>query len=206
MTMVIPQTESRRDRKKAAVRARIIATAIDLFGRHGLANVTVEHIADVADIGKGTIYNYFETKEDIVVAFMVDLEQKVQAKVQKFTASRASLDSILTNLILLEFKLKKPYHQFVRVFLGQLFNRTEHFFPYMIEMQKSIDPVLETLFRALQEHRVIRQDVNISELIIAFKTLHLGITGLWAVEGPPFQQTEKTLRLQMKLLAQGLEA
>jgi AcrR family transcriptional regulator len=206
MTMVITEIESRRDRKKAAVRARIIATAIDLFGRHGLANVTVEHIADVADIGKGTIYNYFETKEDIVVAFMVDLEQKVQARIKKFTASRASLDSILTNLVLLEFKLKKPYHQFVRVFLGQLFSRTEHFLPYMIEMQKAIDPVLDTLFRALQEHRVIRQDVNIPELTIAFKTLHLGITGLWAVEGPPFQQTEKTLRLQMKLFAQGLEA
>src|SRR5258708_40182273 len=135
MTKVTDGSQSRRARKKALTRAQIVDASIRLFSQHGIAEVTVDQIAAAADVGKGTIYNYFETKEDIVVAFMVDLEQKVQAKVQKFTASRASLDSILTNLILLEFKLKKPYHQFVRVFLGQLFNRTEHFFPYMIEMQ-----------------------------------------------------------------------
>ena len=59
--------KSRRERKKEEIRAKIIETAIGLFARHGLANVTVDHIADMADIGKGTIYNYFETKEDIVV-------------------------------------------------------------------------------------------------------------------------------------------
>ena len=51
-----------------------------VFPEHGFGDVTVEHIADVADIGKGTIYNYFDTKEDIVVAFMVDVERKVQAE------------------------------------------------------------------------------------------------------------------------------
>ena len=63
----------RRERKKTQVRKRILAVALELFARHGLDAVTVEHIADVADLGKGTIYNYFPAKEDIVVAFMADL-------------------------------------------------------------------------------------------------------------------------------------
>jgi len=66
MTMVT-SNPSRRARKKAAARERIIATAMELFSRHGLEGVTVEHIADVVDLGKGTIYNHFKTKEDIVV-------------------------------------------------------------------------------------------------------------------------------------------
>lgn len=198
--------KSRRQRKKAAVRAKIIATAIELFSRHGFAGVTVEHIADVADIGKGTIYNYFVTKEDIVVAFLADVEDKLQAKLLKFAASKGSLESILSDYIRFHFREKERYHAFVRVFLAQMFLRTDQFLPYMVEMQKAIDPPLEKLFRRWQESGLIRRDVKIPELILAFKTIHLGLTALWAVEGPPFHGTEVVLKQEMKLFCEGLEA
>ncbi len=72
----------RRERKKAVAREKIMTTGIDLFSKHGIDAVTIDEIADAADIGKGTVYNYFSTKEDIVVAFMAGLEGKIQAKVR----------------------------------------------------------------------------------------------------------------------------
>jgi AcrR family transcriptional regulator len=204
MTAVIQKAKPRRERKKAAVRAHILATAIELFSEHGLDSVTVDQIADAADIGKGTIYNYFSTKEDIVVAFMVDFETRVQAKVRRLVTSKGSLESILAGFIRFQFLMKKPYHQFVRVFLGQMFLRTEQFLPYMVEMQKTIDPPLEALFRGLQQRGLIRRDVSVPDLVLIFKTIHLGLTALWAVEGPPFQFTEKTLKQEIKLFCQGL--
>jgi AcrR family transcriptional regulator len=204
MTAVISPAEPRRERKKAAVRAHILATAIQLFSQHGLDSVTVDQIADAADIGKGTIYNYFSTKEDIVVAFMVDFETRVQAKVRRLVTSKGSLESILAGFIRFQFQMKKPYHQFVRIFLAQMFLRTEQFIPYMVEMQKTIDPPLESLFRGLQQRGLIRRDLSVADLILIFKTIHLGLTALWAVEGPPFQFTEKTLKQEMKLFCQGL--
>ena len=150
MTTVMAKAKPRRERKKAAVRAHILTTAIELFSQHGIDSVTVDQIADAADIGKGTVYNYFSTKEDIVVAFMVDFETRVQAKVRRLVASKGSLESILAGFIRFQFQMKEPYHQFVRVFLGQMFLRTEQFIPYMVEMQKTIDPPLEALFRGLQ--------------------------------------------------------
>ena len=194
-----------RVRKKAAVRAKIIATAVELFSRHGLVEVTVEHIADVADIGKGIVYNYFATKEDIVVAFMADLEAKIQSRPHRFAISRGSLASVLTEFVRYHFRMKEPYHSFVRVFLGQMFVRTEEFLPYMVEMQKAIDPPLEELFRSLQARGVMRKDVPIAQLIPVFKTIHLGLTALWAVEGPPFHRTEMVLKQEMKLFCEGLE-
>jgi len=68
---------SRRERKKIAVRSQILSTAIELFSRRGLDVVTIDEIAAAADVGKGTVYNYFTTKEDIVVAFMADLEARI---------------------------------------------------------------------------------------------------------------------------------
>lgn len=203
--MVTEGKGSRRNRKHAALRAHIVATAIELFARHGFEGVTVDHIADVADIGKGTIYNYFQTKEDIVVAYMVDLEVKLQPKVRDFTTSKETLESILVEFIRFQFRLKKPYHQFVRVFLAQMFSRTEQFLPYMLEMQKSIDPPLLDLFTRLQESGRIRPDLDIEELIAVFKTIHLGLTALWAVEGPPFRGTEQSLKQEIKLLCEGIK-
>src|ERR1700680_2282907 len=113
MTMVTITGQSRRERKKTVIRERIIAEVVDLFSRHGIADVTVDQIAQAADIGKGTIYNYFQTKEDIVVGFMVDIERKVQSKVRRFAESKQPLDSILAGYINLQFRLKRPYHAFV---------------------------------------------------------------------------------------------
>lgn len=205
MTLVTFPSPSRRDRKKAAVRAGIIKAAINLFSRHGIDGVTVEQIAKAADVGKGTIYNYFQTKEDIVVSFMVDVERRVQTKLGRFTRSKATLESILSEFVLFQLRLKAPYHDFVRVFFGHMFLHTEQFIPYMAEMQKFIDPSLETLFRGLHENGMIRTDVNLPELIMTFKTMQLGLSALWVVESPPYETTERVVREQMRLFCQGLE-
>lgn len=205
MTMVANSIASRRDRKKTTARAKIISTAIDLFSKHGISNVTVEQIAEAADIGKGTIYNYFDTKEAVVVAFMVDLERRVQARIAKIIKSRGSLASILTEYIQFQFRLKKRYHQFARVFLTQMFSNTEHFTPYMVEMQKVIDPPLDSLFQELKRRTKIRANIDIPKLIVAFKTIHVGITCVWAVEGPPFNVAEQILKFQMELFSKGLQ-
>jgi AcrR family transcriptional regulator len=206
MTMVITLSIPRRDRKKSAVRAKIIAAAIGLFSKHGIVHVTVEQIAEAADVGKGTIYNYFDTKEAVVVAFMVDLERKVQARLPRIAKSRRDLASILTEYIHFQFRLKKRHHQFVRVFLAQMFSNTEHFLPYLVEMQTVIDPPLESLFQALKARRLIRRNVDIKQLIVVFKTIHMGLSCVWAIEGPPFTSTGQFVKLQMKLFSKGLEA
>lgn len=204
--MVTKRKRSRHERKHVALRARIISTAIELFSHHGFDHVTVEHIADVADIGKGTIYNYFRTKEAIVVAYMADIEGLLQAKIPNFAASRKPLESVLVDFLRFHFRLKKPYHRFVRIFLAQMFSRTEQFLPYMLEMQKFIDPPLRDLFMRLQKSGRIRNDLDIGDLIVVFKTIHMGITAVWAIEGPPFRGTEKILKWEIKLFCEGLGA
>jgi len=86
-----------------------------------------------------------------------------------------------------------------------MFLQTEQFFPYMVEMQKAIDPPLEKLFGRLQQRGAIRRDIQLPDLIMIFKTIHLGLTALWAVEGPPFRATETIVRQEMTLLCKGLE-
>jgi AcrR family transcriptional regulator len=206
MTVVITVAQpGRRERLKAVVRARIIETAIDLFAARGLQAVTVDEIATRADVGKGTIYNYFQTKEEIVVAFMVEFERKVQDRVRGLDLSRPLAD-VLVEFLRLQFKMKKPRHAFVRVFLGQMFLRTAEFLPHMAAIHKASLPPVETLFRELQRRGVVRADVEVPDLVSAFVTLHLGLTALWAVEGPPFRLADRAIVREVKFFCEGVEA
>jgi AcrR family transcriptional regulator len=200
MTIVM----TRRERKKVAVRDQILSTAIDLFTRRGLNNVTIDEVAAAADVGKGTIYNYFTTKEDIVVAFMADLEARMAPAVARFSPGKRPVRRVLTDYVLLHFRLKEPYHAFVRIFLAQMFTDTARFLPYMAEMQKYINPPLESLFTAFERQNLLRPNQDSAQLIMSFKTVHLGLTALWAVEGPPFRQTKQVVIQQMQLFANGI--
>jgi len=49
-------------------RARILAAARDLCARKGFDTTRMEEIAAAAGVSKGTLYNFFESKDDLVVA------------------------------------------------------------------------------------------------------------------------------------------
>lgn len=56
-----------RERKKIAAMDHIQAVALELFDSRGFAAVTVEEVADAAEVSPSTIYRYFRTKEGLVL-------------------------------------------------------------------------------------------------------------------------------------------
>jgi len=63
----------RRQRKRMQTLDHIADTAAGLFDAHGYAAVTMEQIAEAADVAKRTLYNHFPTKE-AVLAHWLDAE------------------------------------------------------------------------------------------------------------------------------------
>ena len=58
--------------KNKEKRKHIIAAAIEVFAHDGLSNGKIATIAQKAGIGKGTVYEYFNSKEDIFEAVFHD--------------------------------------------------------------------------------------------------------------------------------------
>jgi len=51
---------------KEKKRSDIACSCMDILLQYGIKNLTISQIAKTAGVGKGTIYEYFENKEDIV--------------------------------------------------------------------------------------------------------------------------------------------
>jgi len=61
------------EKKKKKRRKRILAAATRLFQARGYADTTINAIADKADVGVGTIYNYFSSKNEILLNIIADI-------------------------------------------------------------------------------------------------------------------------------------
>ena len=62
-----PATVGLRERKKQKTRESIQRTALRLFEKQGYEQTTIEQIAAAAEISPSTFFNYFPTKEDVVL-------------------------------------------------------------------------------------------------------------------------------------------
>ncbi len=63
---------SRVARRKQKTRSVLMKVALELFYEKGIYWTKIEDITERADIGKGTFYQYFQTKEDLLQAVLED--------------------------------------------------------------------------------------------------------------------------------------
>ena len=68
---------------KEAKKMEILHAAMHVFARKGVVNTKMIDIATTASIGKGTIYEYFRSKEEIFTSAFIYYYQMMQSMVQK---------------------------------------------------------------------------------------------------------------------------
>lgn len=71
-----------REEKKRATKQKITDCALKLFAEQGYEATTVNQIAEHADIAKGTFFNYFETKEELLCDFQFVFATEEISKLQ----------------------------------------------------------------------------------------------------------------------------
>src|ERR1700674_4943429 len=88
----------RRQRRSAETRERLFRAALDLFAKKGFAKTTVEDITEAADVGKGTFFNYFPSKDHILRVFGDMQLGKLEAAVEAARRTNEPMPEFLRSL------------------------------------------------------------------------------------------------------------
>src|SRR5579863_10445214 len=86
----------RRERKKRATRLALKAAALDLVAARGFARVTVEDIADAADVSVRTFFNYFASKEAAIIGEDPELVEALKEDLVGLPATLGPLAAVRT--------------------------------------------------------------------------------------------------------------
>jgi AcrR family transcriptional regulator len=105
--MVLPETTgpdqdprpSLRERKKLATRRALQRVALDLVAERGYAHVTVEDIAEAADVSPRTFFNYFPSKEAALLGADPDRTEAIRRRLVEEPAEKSPMQALRTVLV-----------------------------------------------------------------------------------------------------------
>src|SRR5512138_415356 len=109
-----PPNRGKRLENKERTRRAILKAALELFEQHGFHRTTTRAISRRARIAEGTLFNYFETKEDLALYFFQqELEQVIDWYGGNKGLARAALPEGLFAIIQHLFERLAPYEDFI---------------------------------------------------------------------------------------------
>jgi AcrR family transcriptional regulator len=117
MAVEVTEPRSRLDRRKQRTRRALVDAAQQLLAE-GRTNVSIQELTEAADVGFGSFYNHFQTKEQL---FEVALTQALKSYVELRDAVVAGLDDpaeIFTVSFRMTGRLQREHPDLVRVLLN----------------------------------------------------------------------------------------
>lgn len=204
------KSPGRRAQKKEATKARIVDAALQLFHTRGFDATTTKEIARKAGIAEGTVFNYFETKEDIALHFF---DQEVDHAIAAVRANRrlrkAPLDEKLFALVQSQFEYLAPHEGFISVALIQALKPASKLGPFSPQMaacrQRYIAFVQELIDEALPKQNLTAIGWWAPQ---AFWIYYLGALFYWLHDTSPTKQNtlaflDRSLKVGVSVLKGG---
>ena len=68
-----PALLTRGHKKKARTRQTLLDAAMEIYAQDGISSLTLNDLANKANVSNGTIYNYFKTREEVLEAVSIEL-------------------------------------------------------------------------------------------------------------------------------------
>lgn len=96
-------------------RARILATALELFRERGYEQTTMREIARRAEVSLGNAYYYFRSKEHLIQAFYARTHEEHLAACSERLASESELHRRLVLVLRTKIDTSMPYHRFAGI-------------------------------------------------------------------------------------------
>jgi AcrR family transcriptional regulator len=160
--------EGRRERRKRELRDRIYQTARELFLARGFEAVTVEQIAEAADIAPATFFNHFQSKNAVLAQMTSEVSERLQTLLDEQLERAASAQERIrgfADAAARELEQSRGLAHDVMLELMQTAARPGKAIPYLTRVHEPFAAIL----REGQERREVRDDLDaafLAEMVV----------------------------------------
>ena len=191
----------RRQRRASQIRERLFRAALDLFAEHGFADTTVEDITNAADLGKGTFFNYFPSKDHILLAFAEMQLGKLQSIIENLRDTRDPFPQFFRTLAVRMTEEPGRNPSIVRTLLLANLSSTPVREGMRINQARGHKLVSEFV-QIGQDRGELRNDLPAGDIAQVFRQMVFGTLLVWSLYGDDSLATR--IRTALDVLWQGL--
>lgn len=152
--------KNRFQKRATRTRKRLKEAALDVFSEKSVDAATVEEITQKADLGKGTLYQHFEHKEEIVVTLVEEAVEHLIEVIRAYDTAPKSLEDMLEHLLNAHYKFSvDAKEEFLLLFQGKLLLKLqsdnldeleEPYLRYLREIEDQVSQYLSAHIAALK--------------------------------------------------------
>jgi AcrR family transcriptional regulator len=178
--LTIGRKGTRRERHRAETRERLYRAALDLFAERGFLETTVEDITESADVGKGTFFNYFRTKEHILAEFGGERTAAVERALEKARSTKNSVLEVIGELAMDAAGQSNLNAALIRA----IFAAHASCAPVRAELLKRAAigrRMLTEMFQIGQDRGEIRTDISAHDLARTTQVMVMGLSMSWSL-------------------------
>ena len=141
-------------------RKRIVRAAIQVFAENGFHAARVSEIADAAGVADGTIYLYFESKDDLLITIFREGIERLLAMVEAVADSEDTFDQRITRVIDLQLGLLEDHRDLAEVITVHLRQSSSLLKQHGAPLFGEYIDVIARLVRDGQRAGAFRKDLN----------------------------------------------
>lgn len=186
--------------------SQIINAAEDVFTRKGFNEARMDDIAEETGLSKGTLYNYFKSKDDLIIAILDRIFQREfkafeQSDVSKMNASETIdlfVDTVTKDIKLMLRLMPVAYEFLALAFRNKTVQKALKV--YVNRYMEILVPIIENGIASGEF-----KEVNPKEVAIAMGAILEGTILIWVYD-KSLVNPEVNIRSGIKLLLEGVQA
>ncbi|MBP1683824.1 MAG: Uroporphyrinogen-III synthase, partial [Ignavibacteriaceae bacterium] len=151
--MLKEKREIKRERKKE----KILEAAAELFSTKHYHEVMMDDVAKLISVAKGTVYNYFTSKEELYFTIMhTRMENLLSTLKQKIESEQNSIDSLRAFVVHLYMFMMK-HRKFFLIYQRETLNKQNSFCEEMLSLEKQMKQMIIQIISRGESEGVFRK-------------------------------------------------
>jgi AcrR family transcriptional regulator len=193
----IPLTEEEQQRR----RKEIFDASVHLFLEKGFHETSMREIAKAAGVGKSTLYDYYQTKDDILVSYFTGEIEKITARAQEIIQKNSNISEKISKIM--------------KMHLGYLVDNRQTFLRLSLEAQRlsaeSQDQIqigrhaYQDMLRSLIEEGIRQGEFRPVNPLFAARSI-FSLLSIAVFTTRPTGTPEEMLEQALGILFQGIQA